>query len=240
MNSKLYNMVRGFIILFFGAAILLFFQNCQNYSGQISSASLDKNKISPTQDPSISTPDSQIPVSTDPGTGSNPSGGITDNNDPVNNTGNPIIRIDDHVTPCTPGVTCPDGVKICDPNSLGLNNLKENKILNLTMETNNNFDLTIPNGIKLVRYQGAEPLHIKNVAHQSDTQICGNIIIDQLQASGGFIITNVQIAKLNISGNITSQKFDGDFLVPVGSKVSGNKKCQVNENYEIVNCEDLP
>lgn len=315
MNSKT---IRAFIIIFIGSANLILFQNCQNYSGQISSSSLGNStktqdgiisidetvvpcptldpcsedmldqppsgsvtqpspgsqsqpspnpipsEVTPVQsgnnDPSLPPPSSLNPPDSEnndspssPGSNSN-SGNIvkddTENNDgdknenEVPHNSNVADNDDDdgpkseeHSGNSSGGNNSENSSALaCDPRTLGINNSNSIKILELSLEANDQKDLSIPSGVKLVRYRGAQKLHLINVSHQSDTQICGNIHIENLNAHGGFVITNVEVDKVVMTGNLRCQKHDGNFVVDVGTRVAGQKTCRVNDKYEIVDC----
>lgn len=108
-------------------------------------------------------------------------------------------------------------------------------ILVLT-QSNNNVSIQADScGVKMIVYDGVEPLRLKTVT-ANDIHICGNIKIEELEARGGAELTNVQVEFARIKGNLTTFKIDSGFRVPVSERKAGKKakNSYVNSNFEII------
>lgn len=109
-------------------------------------------------------------------------------------------------------------------------------ILVLSHDKHNNASIQADScGVKMIVYDGAEPLRLKMVK-ANDIHICGNIKIEELDAKGGTELTNVQVDFARIKGNLSTFKFDGGFRVPVGERKAGKKakNSYVNSKFEII------
>lgn len=112
----------------------------------------------------------------------------------------------------------------------------QNDILVLSYNKHNNARIQADScGVKVIVYDGVEPLRLKSVTAK-DIHICGNIKIEELEAKGGTELTNVQVDFARIKGNLTTFKVDNGFRVPVSERKAGRKakNSYVNSNFEII------
>lgn len=112
----------------------------------------------------------------------------------------------------------------------------QKEILVLSRDKHNNASIGADYcGVKMIVYDGTEPLRLRSVT-ANGIHICGNIIIEKIESSNNIELTNVQAQFVRTKGNLNTFKIDSGFRVPVSERKAGKKakNSYVNSLFQII------